>query len=89
MKETGLERVVSKVDDSTAKLESFDDEGITTVSPISEDRSNFILSDKDVDLIQSIASEHRLSYEMAVSAVLRDAMDLYHWHYNSIGNVRE
>jgi hypothetical protein len=72
------------VDNSTSELESFDDDVVTSVEPMPEDHSNFVLLEKDVELIQTIADNRSIPYETALNAVLRDALDLYHWHFKRV-----
>jgi hypothetical protein len=81
MKATRLERRVGNI---TEKLECFDDEAVTTVEAIPEHQNRFMLTDKDVVMIQSIADKNRIPYDKALSAVLRKSLDLYHWHISKL-----
>lgn len=81
MKATRLER---RVENTTEKLECFEDDEITEVSTIPERQNKFVLTDKDVAMIQSIADKYKLSYDSALSAVLRKSLDLYHWHISKL-----
>lgn len=81
MKATRLEKIV---ENTTEKLECFEDDEITEVSTIPERQNKFVLTDKDVAMIQSIADKYKLSYDSALSAVLRKSLDLYHWHISKL-----
>ena len=63
----------------------FDDEDVTVVhdEPL-EVRLDFTLKDKDILMINTIAKENNLSYRAATNAILRDALDLYHWQKNKV-----
>ena len=64
-------------------MDEFEDE-VTKVDPITEHRTEFVFSDRDVELIREIADEHGISYNAALCAVLRDALDLYHWNHKRV-----
>ena len=66
---------------TTAESE-FDCEETTVVTSIPENRTDFILRSKDVELMRSLASEHGMSYEAVIHMVIRDALDLYHWNHS-------
>lgn len=61
------------------KLTTYEDEEVTKVEPVAEHRTEFVFNDRDVELVREIADEHGISYEAALHAVLRDALDLYRW----------
>ncbi len=88
MKPTRLERSV-KVDDSTAKVEIIDDEEITTVGAIPEIKVNFVLTNRDIEMMRSISDAQDLPYEAIVGTVIRDALDLYHWNNERIAKRQE
>lgn len=79
MKTTRLEK---KIDD-TEKLRVFEDEDITKVEAL-EHQNKFILTNKDMLLIQHIADKYKISYDEALSDVIRKALDLYNWHINNV-----
>jgi hypothetical protein len=88
MRPTRLENKVAKVDNSTAKLPSFDDDEPTSVTSTPDHRLDFVLSERDVSMVQAIADEHRIPYGAALKAVLRDALDIYHWNHMRISADR-
>lgn len=82
MRPTFRENKVVKTREKTPTEEivnEFSEDEITAVNDVLKVELNFTLEQKDVQLIQSIADEKDISYEVAMHAVLRDALDLYHW----------
>jgi len=77
------------VDNDTVKVESFDEDEVTAVGAAPENRHDFVLTDRDVDMIRRISIENGLSYEATVHAVLRDALDLYHWNNDRLMSRKE
>ena len=63
-------------------VDEFSDDEITAVNDVLKVELNFTLDEKDVRLIQRIADKRDISYEAAMHAVFRDALDLYHWQAN-------